>query len=105
MARKNKYRRDPNKPIHFEWQPFGGFRVVALDAKLSDFQGVASIENGVPIMKFPEKTVKDCRNIDGCVYYMLGRVDESYMIELIEKFQMLLKEKQGWKPQKGIIIE
>lgn len=104
MEKRKRQKRNPEVPIHFEWQPFGGYRVVALDCKLTDFQGVAAIENGVPVMKYPEKTVKDCRNIDGCIYFCLGRVDESYMIDLIEKFQMLLKERSGWKPQKGIEI-
>lgn len=104
MEKRKRQRRQPGRPIHFEWQPFCGYRIVALDCKLSDFKGVAAIENGVPVMKYPEKTVKDCRNIDGCVYYMLGRVDESYMIELIENFQKVLKEKGAWKPQKGIEI-
>ena len=40
--------------------------------------------------------VKDCRNIDGCVYFCKGRVPEAKMNEWIELFQKLLKEK-GWK--------
>ena len=105
MERKKRQKRNPDVPIHFEWQQFGNYKIVALDARLSDFKGVAYLDNGVPMMRFPEKTVKDCRNIDGCIYYCLGRADDSYMIDLIEKFQILIKDKRGWKPQQGIIID
>ena len=84
------------KPIHFEYQRLNEFTVVALDAQLSDFNPKPILENGKPVMRVPAKTVKDCRNIDGCIYYHLGYATDSEMIDLIEKFQKLLFEK-GWK--------
>ena len=91
------------KPIHFEYQKLEGFTVVALDAKLKDFKPQPTLENGKPVMRIPAKTVKDCRGIDGCIYYHLGYVSDSVMIDLIEKFQKLLQEK-GWKKQDGVFI-
>ena len=100
--------------IHVEWQPFGKYKVVAIGAKMTDFNGVSYIENGVPMMKFPEYTVKDCRNIDGCIYYMLGKVPDTDFINLIELFQATCKELEdeakrkridkaiAWKEQNGI---
>lgn len=94
------------KPIHFEYQeiPQMGITVVALDSKLSDYglQPVSG-ENGELSVRIPEKTVKDCRNIDGCVYFHLGRVTDSVMCDLIEKFQKLRTE-DGWKPGQGLIV-
>jgi len=93
---------DADGKIHFEWQPFGEFKIVALDAKLSDFKGIATLVDGVPMMKTPEMTVKDCRNIDGCVYYCLGRKKDSEIIPLIEMFQSELHKIHLWKPSVGI---
>lgn len=92
------------RPIKFEYQFLAehGFTMVALDSQLKDYcQPV--VENGKLIMKVPEKTVKDCRHIDGCVYLHLGHVTDSVMVDLIEKFQKLKKEK-GWKPGNGIDV-
>jgi len=95
---------DSDKLIHFEWQPFGRFKIVALDSKLEDFKGVAVLKDGVPMMKVPEMTVKDCRNIDGCVYYSLGRRPDSEMTKMIEMFQFVLKDRAGWKPGQGLQV-
>lgn len=92
------------KKIHFEYQELGTITVVALNAKLSDFKPRPKLEHGKPVMCIPAKTVKDCRNIDGCIYYHLGHVTDSVMVDLIEKFQKLRKEK-GWKPQTGLFLE
>jgi hypothetical protein len=90
------------RKINFEYQTFDGLKIVALDASLSDFKAQpVRGENGKLEMRIAEKTVKDCRYIDGCIYYHLGRVSDSVMVDLIEKFQKLLKEK-GWKPVDGI---
>lgn len=91
------------KPIHFEYQKFGNMTVVALDAKLSDFGFQPVMEGGKMVMKCPEKTIKDCRNIDGCVYFHLGRATDAQMVDLIEKFQKLKQEK-GWKQQQGPVV-
>lgn len=92
-----------NKPIHFEYQEFKGVTIVALDSKLSDYGFQPVTENGQLVMKSPERTVKDCRHIDGCVYFHLGHVTDRVMVDLIEKFQKLKQEK-GWKQQQGLIV-
>lgn len=92
-----------SRSIHFEYQKFDNMTVVALDAKLKDFDFQPAMENGQLVMKCPEKTVKDCRNIDGCLYFHLGHVSDSVMIDLIEKFQKLKAEK-GWKQQQGLVV-
>lgn len=35
--------------------------------------------------------------IDGCIYYHLGRCQETYMNELVEFFQKSLKLDKNWK--------
>lgn len=96
-----------SRPIHFEYQKIDlwgqKLTVVALDSKLKDYDFQPVMEHGKLEMKCPAKTVKDCRNIDGCVYFHLGHVSDSVMVDLIEKFQKLKQEK-GWKPGKGILI-
>lgn len=92
-----------SRPIHFEYQQVGDITVVALDAKLSDFDFQPVTEDGKLLMRSPERTVKDCRHIDDCVYFHLGHVTDSVMIDLIEKFQKLKQEK-GWKQEKGIVV-
>ena len=91
------------KPIHFEYQTIGDVTVVALDARLIDFKPQPKLVNGRPVMQIPAKTVKDCRNIDGCIYYHLGQASDSVMIDLIEKFQKL-KMENGWKKENGPFV-
>lgn len=91
------------KPIHFEYQKFDKFTLVALDSKLTDYEFKPVYENGRLVMQAPPKTVKDCTNIDGCIYLHLGQVDDSVMVDLIEKFNKLKKEK-GWKRQGGLVV-
>lgn len=92
-----------SRPIHFEYQEINGYTVVALDSKLSDYGFQPVMEGDTPMVRIPEKTVKDCRHIDGCVYFHLGHVTDTVMIDLIEKFQKLKAEK-GWKQQPSLII-
>ena len=92
-----------SRPIHFEFQQFGNVTVVALDSKLKDYDFKSINIGGKMVVQLPEKTVKDCRNIDGCIYFHLGRVSDSVMVDLIEKFQKL-KMERGWKPGKGLAI-
>ena len=92
-----------SRPIHFEYQKFGNVTVVALDSKLSDYDFQPCNEGGKMVMKIPAKTIKDCRNIDGCIYLHLGYVKDDVMVDLIEKFQKLKVEK-GWKPSKGLKV-
>ena len=91
-----------SRPIHFEFQKFRDITIVALDAKLADFDFQPVTENGQMVMRCPEKTIKDCRHIDGCIYLHLGHVSDTVMVDLIEKFQKLKMEK-GWKPHAGLI--
>ena len=92
------------KPIQFEFQKFAnGVTLVALDSKLKDYDMQPVWQNGKMLMQIPEKTIKDCRNIDGCIYLHLGRVSDSVMVDLIEKFQKL-KLEMGWKPSKGLVV-
>lgn len=99
----NKPKIDTGRPIHFEYQELNGFTVVALDSKLSDYNFQPAFENGQKVLKCVDKTIKDCRNIDGCVYFHLGRCDDATMVRLIELFQKLKAEK-GWKQQQGLIV-
>ena len=73
-----------------------GYRAVALNAPLKYFACQYKLKDGIPVRCYNEMTVKDCRNIDGCVYFAKGRVKESELNDMIELFQKLLKEK-GWK--------
>lgn len=92
-----------SRPIPFEYQfiPSKGVTLVALDSHLKDYDFQPTWENGQLKMKCPEKTIKDCTHIDGCIYFHLGHVPDSVMVDLIEKFQKLKQEK-GWKPGQGI---
>ena len=92
-----------SRPIHFEYQEIGGITVVALDSQLSDYNFQPVMEGDKPMVRIPEKTIKDCRHIDGCVYFHLGHVTDAVMVDLIEKFQKLKLEK-GWKQNQGLII-
>lgn len=84
---KNITNKDKN--ICFEWETYHDdhdITVVALDATLEDFKGKPTMINGKPEVYFKERTVKDCTNIDGCVYFHLGHVSDSILVDLIEKF-------------------
>lgn len=75
---------------------YGQYKVVALDATLEEF-GLQSVErDGEMLVYRPERTIKDCREIDGCIYFHKGRVTDAVMSDLIEKFQKLLADKEGW---------
>lgn len=92
-----------SRPINFEYQTIGNVTVVALDSRLADYDFQPCEIDGKMMVQLPEKTIKDCRNIDGCIYLHLGRVTDSVMIDLIEKFQKLKQEK-GWKQTRGIAV-
>lgn len=87
-----------NKPIRFERQymPREKCTVVALDAKLEDFKGKPIEIDGKMMLRYADKTVKDCRGIDGCIYMCLGRVHESVMNQYIELYQKACKSEK-WK--------
>lgn len=92
-----------SRPIPFEFQKFGNLTLVTLDSRFADYDFKPVMQNGKMMMQIPKKTIKDCRNIDGCVYFHLGRVSDRVMVDLIEKFQKLKVEK-GWKPGKGLVV-
>lgn len=90
--------------ITFEYEEFPDCTVVALDATLDDFKAKPIMRDGKPYVTFAEKTVKDCRYIDGCIYMHLGRVSDAVMCDLIEKFLKLKKDKKNWKPKNKLIL-
>ncbi len=78
-----------DRNICFEWETYHDdhdITIVALDATLEDFKGQPINVNGKPEVYFKERTVKDCTNIDGCVYFHLGHVTDDVLVRLIEKF-------------------
>ena len=89
----------PGTKIHFEYNDLdAGYRAVSLNAPLSHFQQKVRInEKGELEVYIEEMTVKDCRHIDGCVYFAAGRLTDAEMIELIELFQKVYRQKEGWK--------
>jgi len=94
-----------SRPIRFEKQylPKLGCTVVALDARLSDFEGKPFIQDGRQMIRLPEKTAKDCRNIDGTIYLHLGRATDSEMTRLIELYQKALKN-ETWHENDKLIV-
>ena len=89
---------DPNKKYIFEYQDLpNGVRLVALDCHIKDLHPQSRIVNGEVKLMIPEHMKKDCTNIDGCVYYYLGRCHESYLNELVEFFNKALKLDKNWK--------
>lgn len=76
----------------------GNVTVVTLDSRFSDYDPKPVMEDGRMVMKTVEKTIKDCRAIDGCVYLHLGRATDAEMVRLIQIFQKLKQEK-GWKEE------
>lgn len=87
--------------IRFEYQdvvanPEKVVRFVALNAPLQYFKASYKMVNGELVKKMNEMTIKDCANIDNCIYFAAGRVSDREMVQLIEIFQKALKEK-GWK--------
>lgn len=90
--------------ITFEYETFPNCTVVALDAQLSDFQAQPIERDGKTYVHFKERTIKDCRNIDGCIYLHKGRVSDSVMCDLIEKFNKLKQESKNWKEKDNLIL-
>lgn len=93
-------------PIHFEFEQYPNETVVALNAKLDDFKAKpCKLPGGVDGVEYAPKTMKDCRNIDGCIYLHLGAVPDSEMVRLIEIFLKALQDKSLWTQSKpGIIV-
>ena len=95
-----------SKPIRFERQYMPKYKctVVALNSKLSDFQGKPVMENGKLMVRLPEKTIKDCRKIDGCVYMHLGHVKESVMVGFIELYQKIVNSDKWRDNENGLMV-
>lgn len=95
-----------SRPIRFEKQylPSRQCTIVALDAKLSDFEGKPVEINGKPMIRLPEKTIKDCRGIDGCVYLHLGHVSDRVMVNLIELYQKACKSEKWQDNENGLLV-
>lgn len=103
--RKNTIKTTSMEQITFEYETYPECTVVALNASLDDFKAQPVMDNGVPCVRFAERTVKDCRHIDGCVYLHKGHVEDSVMCDLIEKFVKLKKEKgKDWRGTDKLIL-
>lgn len=91
----------PENMFFFEWATYPGEKltIVALNDKLEYFQAQPVTIGGKMMERFNEKTIKDCRYIDGCIYLHRGRVKDNIMTDLIEKFQRAKKEVKEWKPR------
>lgn len=90
--------------ITFEYKVYPECTVVALDAPLDYFEGQPVIQDGLPCIKFNERTIKDCTQIDGCIYLHKGYVSDNVMVDLIEKFNKLKQESKNWKTADKLIL-
>lgn len=83
--------------ITFEYKDLpAGYRAVSLNSKLKDYERKVVYIKGEPKIVIPEMAIKDCRKLDGCVYFAPKNTAESKLNELIELFNKLLLEKSGW---------
>lgn len=83
--------------ITFEYRDLpAGYRAVSLNSKLKDYERKVIYIKGEPKIVIPEMAIKDCRKLDGCVYFAPKNTSESKLNELIELFNKLLLEKSGW---------
>lgn len=76
-----------------------GYRAVAFNAPLDYFMTKVKSSPKGPVAFLEEMTVKDCRHIDGCVYFMKGRVPDAEIVRMIELYQQI-KDNKGWKEDK-----
>lgn len=104
ILKKKKNTINMTHQITFEYQTYPECIVVALDARLNDFKGQPIIQDGKPCLKYAERTIKDCRNIDGCIYFHKGHVSDNIMCDLIEKFNKLKQENKNWKQTGKLIL-
>lgn len=88
----------------YQYYPVSNCTVVAMNATLDDFKAQPVLINNVPMQQFRERTVKDCRNIDGCIYMHLGKVSDNILVDLIEKFQKAKREVKDWKPKGRLLV-
>lgn len=90
--------------ITFEYETFPECTIVALDEKLDYFRAQPVMQDGKPCVRYNERTIKDCTKIDGCIYLHKGRVSDSVMCDLIEKFVKLKGESKNWKPADKLVL-
>lgn len=88
----------------YEYYPDSKATAVALDALLDDFKEQPIVINGKPMVMTKERTIKDCRYLDGCIYFHLGKVDDRTMCDLIEKFQKIKSQTKDWKAKGRIML-
>lgn len=95
----------PNTTLYdYQYYPESKCTVVAMEATLDDFKVQPVMVNGQLMQRINERSVKDCRCIDGCIYLHLGKVSDSVLTELIEKFQKAKKEVKDWKPKGRLLV-
>lgn len=74
-----------------------GYRAVAFNAPLSYFAARLKLgKNGTITQVLAEMTVKDCRHIDGTVYFAKGRVDDATLCRYI-RYYNAEKDNGKWK--------
>lgn len=83
--------------IRFEYKDMPqGYRAVSFNTPLAYFATKVRQGKNGPEAFLEEMTVKDCRHIDGCVYFMKGRVPDAVICKNIELYQKI-KDTARWK--------
>ena len=73
------------------------YRIVVLNAKLADITPRIVKRDGRLMKVISALTTKDCRHIDGCVYFHLGNCHETVMNDLCQTFQNMMADRKAWK--------
>lgn len=84
--------------ISFQFRDLpAGYRAVAFNEPLDYFAThLVKDEKGNIHQIMAEMTVKDCRHIDGCVYFAKGRVSDRQLNDWIELYNKV-KDNGKWK--------
>lgn len=72
-----------------------GYTAVAFNEPLTYFEPKVFMRDGQLVQRYNEMTVKDCRNIDKCVYFAPGKVSDGVMTDWIIKFQKAYSDPNG----------
>lgn len=88
----------------YKYYPESKCTVVGMEATLDQFQAQPVKVGNQLMQRFNERTIKDCRHVDGCIYMHLGRISDSVLVDLIERFQKAKKEVKDWKPQGRLLV-
>ena len=88
-----------NDFIRFEWETFPEEHVtiVALGARLDDFKAQPKIIDGKPMAYYKERTVKDCRKLNGRIFLHLGHVQDSVITDLATIFDNVMASQKEQK--------